>query len=409
MLRSMVEQHAEVGAFLWHRRDAATIAPHHDMRTLCELDERVEAHVDGLRIAGDTGWEIAEAALDDGDPGSFFMAGAIAIDRGDLPAIAGLLERASADPALVRGLVAALGWLPHEAIGDILPGLLGARSPALRRIGIAACAAHRVDPGLPLVNALGDADARLRQRAIRAVGEIGRSSLWGDVRHELASSDAPCRFWAAWTGALFGAGEAIPVLRAFAIEGGGFAERAVSLAVRRLARKDAIALLTQLGRDEASARIAIAGAGALGDPVVIPWLIRWMAAPDLARVAAEAFTAVTGIPIAGKLVGPCPEGFSADELAEKDVLKDPDEKLEWPLGPAVAEVWAAKQGAYREETRYLLGEPIGPGRPEAVLKIGGQRHRAAAAIEMALSKPGTPLFEVRAPGPRQRTLLGRSA
>jgi len=41
-----------------------------------------------------------------------------------------------------------------------------------------------------------------------------------------------------------------------------------------------------------------------------------------------------------------------------------------------------------------------------VLRRGSQRQRAAAAIELALINPAQPLFEVRAPGYRQRAALG---
>ncbi|MBV8554404.1 MAG: hypothetical protein JO116_02485, partial [Planctomycetaceae bacterium] len=41
---------------------------------------------------------------------------------------------------------------------------------------------------------------------------------------------------------------------------------------------------------------------------------------------------------------------------------------------------------------------------EALTK-GYQRQRAAAAIELAILKPGRPLFEVRAPGWRQQQML----
>jgi hypothetical protein len=36
-----------------------------------------------------------------------------------------------------------------------------------------------------------------------------------------------------------------------------------------------------------------------------------------------------------------------------------------------------------------------------------QRQRAAAALELAIREPGTPLFNVKAPGFRQIQLLGK--
>jgi hypothetical protein len=59
VLEHIVEQHAEEAAFLWLLRDKAVNAPHYARRHLVRLDERVEAHVDGLCVAGDAGRKIA--------------------------------------------------------------------------------------------------------------------------------------------------------------------------------------------------------------------------------------------------------------------------------------------------------------------------------------------------------------
>ena len=57
-------------------------------------------------------------------------------------------------------------------------------------------------------------------------------------------------------------------------------------------------------------------------------------------------------------------------------------------------------------TRYLCGKPISEQQCQQVLRQSYQRQRAAAAIELAMMRPGQPLFEVRAPGFRQQKLLG---
>ena len=56
----VVEQHAEEAAFLWLLRDSAVHDPHYYLYDLAHLDDRTEAHIDGLRIAGDEGWEICK-------------------------------------------------------------------------------------------------------------------------------------------------------------------------------------------------------------------------------------------------------------------------------------------------------------------------------------------------------------
>ena len=59
----IIDQHAEEAAFLWLLRSNAVSAPHYDLDDLSGLDERVEAHIDGLRIAGDMLGRFAKLIL----------------------------------------------------------------------------------------------------------------------------------------------------------------------------------------------------------------------------------------------------------------------------------------------------------------------------------------------------------
>jgi hypothetical protein len=68
-------------------------------------------------------------------------------------------------------------------------------------------------------------------------------------------------------------------------------------------------------------RLAVIGVGVIGDPVSIPWLIEQMTISELARVAGEAFTMITGVDIAYEdLEDEWPEGFDAGPT------EDPEDK-----------------------------------------------------------------------------------
>lgn len=112
VIAPIVAQHAEDAAFLWLLRDRAADGPQVRLRDLARLDERVEAHLDGLRVAGAVGWRLAADGLDRyGEPGETFAAAVLALGTGDPARLEPVLERAAAEPACRRAVVAALGWV----------------------------------------------------------------------------------------------------------------------------------------------------------------------------------------------------------------------------------------------------------------------------------------------------------
>ena len=66
VLEDIVRQHAEQAAFLWTIYDDALLNPddpaneNMDEERISRVLEQLEAHIDGLRVAGDKGREIAE-------------------------------------------------------------------------------------------------------------------------------------------------------------------------------------------------------------------------------------------------------------------------------------------------------------------------------------------------------------
>ncbi|HEB94602.1 MAG TPA: hypothetical protein ENI94_14340 [Gammaproteobacteria bacterium] len=147
----------------------------------------------------------------------------------------------------------------------------------------------------------------------------------------------------------------------------------------------------------------------VGDPVVIPWLIELMTNPELARVAGESFSMITGVDIAyDDLEGEWPDGFETgptENPQDEDVAMDPDEDLAWPEPDLIQSWWQENSKHFHPGTRYLCGQPISVEHCQKVLRDGYQRQRRAAALELALLQTDAPLFNTRAPGFLQQKWL----
>ncbi|MEP7124247.1 MAG: TIGR02270 family protein [Byssovorax sp.] len=415
IVTDIVERHASEAAFSWTRRDVAVRAGHHDLDSIADLDETIEAHLDGLRVAGDAAWDICRGEVEGGDGGALFVATVLATGRADLEGLAMVLDAGGGSPLLSRGIASGLGWAPRGQVEAMLPGFLAEGGPdPLQWLGIAACAAHRMDPGPPLAWALESADVRLAARAARAAGELGRADFLLRLRELLSSDQEGIRFAAAWSLALLGDRQGVPALLGFASAQGPFAEKAALLALRAADARTQREWIEACSAAPRTQRTAVLGAGAAGDPALVPWLLQAMQTPALARVAGASFSLITGVDLRKeRLFGDPPEGASFgpnDDPDDENVALDPDEHLVWPAPGKVAERWHRIQRSLPAGQRHLLGQVVGhPGWLHRVLASGSQTERAAAALEIALHAPGHPLFEVRAPGFQQRETLGAAA
>jgi uncharacterized protein (TIGR02270 family) len=409
-IRSIVAQHSGEAAWSWCLRDTVVRRPHYDLRSLAALDERVEAHLDGLRLAEDSGWEICKTQLADADvAGAVFTTAALAFAGAADDRIRLVLDTGTATPESTRELVAALAWAPYAQVADQLGRLTRAGDPVRRRVAIAAYAAHRHDPGATLARALSADDAPLRARALRAAGELGRTDLLRTVRARLDDESEKCRVAAASSTVLLGDRSAAPALQALA-ESAEPSGIAATLGARALTVGAGGEWVRSLVHDARTLRLGIVAAGHVGNPVAVPWLLEQMAVPEHARVAGEAFSFITGVDLAhASLDAKQPQGFQSgptDDPQDENVAMDADEDLPWPDVEKVAAWWSQNRTMFRPGTRHLLGKPITPASIVDALKTGGQRQRAAAALELALASAGRHLFEVRAPGHRQQQALG---
>ena len=80
LIGSVVQQHVDDSAGLRTVRSVLVRAPHVTLRQLAALDQRLEAHLDGLAVAGEHAWQFCDEALASPTKGGVFTAGVRALE-----------------------------------------------------------------------------------------------------------------------------------------------------------------------------------------------------------------------------------------------------------------------------------------------------------------------------------------
>ena len=148
IVASVVQQHADDAAALATDRPALTSAAYAKLQRLLRADQRLSAHLDGLRLAGEHASPFYQAALETPSMGAVFTLTVRALEDKDRSRLDQLMGLAQSVPQTVDGLLCALGWMERTRLQGTVASRLRDRDGFRRMVGVAACAMHRVDPGI---------------------------------------------------------------------------------------------------------------------------------------------------------------------------------------------------------------------------------------------------------------------
>ena len=397
--------------FLWLIRETVVRSPHGRLFDLVRHDERLTAHLAGVRVhAARVGTTIRREFDHDG-PASGLLAAWLALTVGDNDFF-GRLAAAGPAEGQFRAVTAALIWSEQSVGRQTIDTLHLCALPIGRAIAIAALGARRSDPGPSLARALSDPSPLVRARAYRTTGQLGRADLLPQLRPGLTDPDPECRFWSAWAAARMGAAEPLDTLADIAWNNLPRAVRALDILLRRLDVPQANAWLREFAKLPGRQRDLIRATGVIGDPLYIPWLIEHMADNATARLAGEAFSMITGLDLAYRDLDRRPpadlHSGPNDDPADENVALDEDENLPWPDPARIGPWWTANRARFSPGTACFLGTPKASADWLEALSDAFQRQRHAAALELAIRQPDKAMFEVRARGRLQRQLIARA-
>lgn len=423
ILWDVVEEHLDEAEFLVEQWSAGARSPRYNLPTLQKtIEQRLAAHLDALVVNGEA---VAERVLwpaleaDAEAPPARITAAVLALLLE--PGVAArdrLLQRFSAatsEPVLA-GLRLAMQLTARDDVDEPLRQTLYATvEPAAQAALLSVLAARRVNPGPILGPLLTSADPRLLQATLSAAAVAAAES--GGHRHVVeghlshgtpAVRAAALRTSFTWN---LAAGNRACVSEARA------GSPTALLLLGLLGGPAETTLLVSTLASEDLRRAVLFALGFTGRKEAAEACLSFVSAPEpgIAKVAAEAFAAITGF-MAEQKAAPVEEaakeleeptfedededggdldaGPVADDLPplaedlEKDLALYPEDELPAPDADALRRWWSAEASAFATNQRYLGGKPVSPDAVESALRQGSLRRAGPLISEVAIRSGG---------------------
>ncbi|CAM4199645.1 TIGR02270 family protein [Serratia silvae] len=400
--RSIVEQHVDEAGFQWLQHTDAVQRPDYTLEDIVELDNTLEANLDGIYLAGETGWQLCQTQLTDGEE-YLFPAMVMALRSQDPGRQQQLLKTVNSENAEM--FIGALGWVDYAQAKPVIEQLLNSTRPFYQYLGVAACGLHRQKPSVAIQQLLQSPIPLLKVRVIQLIGELKYHDLKVELAHYLRAENQAYRFWSAWSLALLGERyHALPVLESCLHPDSAYYQPALQVAIRIATPDGRKRLIYTLAKSHFF-KSAITATGIAGYVDGIGWLIKMMEQPELARIAGEAFSLITGVDLEyNDLVKEQAEDDDNNELFDDDDdddnIDEDEQNLPIPEPLLVAKWWQQYQRDFKAGTRYLAGNAINDGNLLTLLQSG--RQRQAAALELALSDPTHTFLPTSVKGSKQQ-------
>ncbi len=379
VVEPLVRRHAEDAAFYWTQLDGGSQATGLSAQRLAHFERLLEAHLEGLRIAGGEGARLTQEGLTRWrKPGEAFAASVSAVSLASgtaacdaaleplLPAIR------RAPEMLLRGLISALAWTDLARVEPWLRASLAAEDDVVRVAALRASALH----GLPIPQwdeQAAHPSSHVRAAACRAAGEqhlaqLGALHVDVDLQVRAESVLAFARLVPENARGTVQASQAASLLWRCVIDQIKVTEASTGWyrlqSRRRLDRwLHQLAWLAPLGHPgipqllaQLPPRLALSFVLYHGDAKYMPFVINAMGRPDAARWAMWVWCCLTGV--SSQTEGLTLPDASPDlDAALSDVQQDADRGLPLPNPSAVANHSASRISTV-DGQRLLMGRAV---------------------------------------------------
>ncbi|WP_426755065.1 TIGR02270 family protein [Myxococcus sp. Y35] len=413
VLEDVLEEHLDEATFRWLQWERALEAPDFTLSDVARQEEQLAAHLHGLVLGGA---EAAESllwpALDSGEATRITAATYALLAQGHVEA---LLNFMAGDALEARAAVRrAVGLTAAPNVGEHLLPLLRRDDVSLQAQLLEAMAFRHEAPPELLAESFLHAEPQARMAALRACPPLPDDTVRRLLPGLLESGHPGIRAAAMEAGLTSGARVAWEACRQAVRACNAHTPQAMVLLALFGTDADAALLVDMLGARDMRPH-ALWALGFSGRLVAMEACLALLEDPLAARLAGEAFSAMTGLQLEGLYAlppGERPEGAplppELQEDLDADLVPKPEDDLPWPCIGAVRYWWKEARPRFQSAGRYLNGQPLeGPVLLEA-LTHGPMRRRHVLARELAIRSQGQHRIPTRAFTPRQWAALAQA-
>ncbi|WP_434345608.1 TIGR02270 family protein [Myxococcus virescens] len=411
LLVDVLEEHLDEAEFRWLHWKRALEAPDFTLDEAATREERLLAHLEGLEDtdALDT---VVRPAFDSEEAPRISAAAYALLGLGEVDEA--LVRLRGAEAPARAAILRALEVSEAPRLGARLLELLTLEDTALQAGVLEALAFRQEAPAEVLARFLTHEEPRARIAALRGALPLPEDAVRRHLPALLDSAHAGIRAAAMEAGLASGVRLAWEACRKEVQVPGAHAREAMVLLALGGDEAEAALLVDLLESAELRAH-ALWALGFSGRVAAMESCVRYLAVPEVARLAGEAFSAMTGLRLEGAFAlppGETPEGAPApleeEESLDADLAPRPEDDLPWPDVAAVKHWWVQNQARFVKGTRYLQGQPFtGPVLVEA-LESSPMRRRHVLARELVIRTRGQHRIPTRAFTHRQREALAQA-
>jgi len=347
----VLDEHFEELDFLWDQRERIVFSSDWKLAELAALENRADAHLDGLLVGADDAVDLARPFLTGEDASAARTASFILMATADRGLESEVLRALSAaTPAVRDGVRIGLRHCQVAPLLDDLTGLALGGDPFVRAAALDVLAFHRLPAPSKIDELLAISDPVVRGLVFDSVGRLGGPWSVDLLLDALDGKDCDLRRRALETSARLGMPELVSACRD-SLKRAPLPEVLVFLGV--LGHAQDLRALEEMSASRGLASAALTGLGAMGNVEAIPHLLSVMQEPLLAIPAGAAFMRITGALGIEAALPPPPSSVLGEDEPEFDasvVRLDPMRAERW---------WNENKIRFASGKRWQYGVDVG--------------------------------------------------